>query len=152
RYLADYRNLCRAAATSEEQQRRSIHYYQLLARGREQQDRLRDAWRACVALQVPVDATLALPKPDDPAVAVRTDLWLRDRFSHLLAKADPEQRALLEAERTHDWNAARAGFGVEGLRNFLARYGDGDAVGLEARFLLAQRLSEEGQAGYFLEA
>src|SRR5439155_11222760 len=32
------------------------------------------------------------------------------------------------------------------------RYGDGDAVGLEARFLLAQRLSEEGQAGYFLEA
>ena len=41
---------------------------------------------------------------------------------------------------------------MEGLRNFLARYGDGDAVGLEARFLLAQRLSEEGQAGYFLEA
>ncbi|HTU19972.1 MAG TPA: PQQ-binding-like beta-propeller repeat protein [Gemmataceae bacterium] len=81
-----------------EQRRRQQRYYLLVARLRESQGRLTETLQAYFDLKGFLSSEEMLPLPDDPAVKVRLDVWIRGRIAEVLKKATPEQRKQMEAE------------------------------------------------------
>ncbi len=156
KYLDEYRALCKIALPSNpaladrlrakaEERRRQASYFAVLARGREKQGRLSDAVRAYRDLY---DATLGgdlLALPDDPAVQVRPDLWVRSHVAEMLARATPEQRAALRIEIEREAKALPADdvAALNALRRAV-RCGawSRGSRGREVRLKLAMRLAD----------
>jgi outer membrane protein assembly factor BamB len=153
-YLPVYRELCKVAmaptATAEERQkadeenrRRQAGYLCLLAKGREDQGRLVDAFQAYLDFGALSEGKELVPVINEPGVQAQPDVWARGRITALVAKATPEQRKPLEQEIARRWQTVQASKDHEALPRFVAAFGSLFGPGREARLHLAERLLEE---------
>ena len=147
-YLDEYRALCGspgATISALEERRRQAGFFALLARGREGQGRLTDALQAYRDLYNTTLGGELLALPEDPAVQVRPDLWVRTHVAEMLARARPEQRTALRAEIEREAKALPAD-DLAALTRFAALFGavpgPEGAAGREVRLRLAVRLAE----------
>jgi outer membrane protein assembly factor BamB len=155
KYLDDYRDLCQVpipegASKDErerlaaEQRRRLEGYYCLLAKGREQEGKVVEAFQAYLDYSALASGTGLVRVLGEQDVKARPDLWVQGRIAALVAKAGPEQRKPLEEEIGRRWKQIRTKE-TDDIHRFVAAFGDLFAVGKEARLELAERLVEDGQ-------
>jgi len=159
-YLEEYKGLCKMAippnATpeekqrlEEEQRRRQAGYLSLLAKGREEQGRLLDAFQAYLEFAGLAESSELVSVINEPSVKARPDVWAQGRIAALVAKATPEQRRPLDAEIARRWQEVQASKDPKALPHFVAEFGSLFAEGREARLQLADRLINQGT---FIEA
>jgi outer membrane protein assembly factor BamB len=153
-HLDEFKEMCKvdvpAGASDEErkkladeQQRRQANFLSLLAKGREEQGRLGDAFDAYMefgALSGERDLVSILGQP---TIKVRPDVWAQGRIAAMVAAATPEQRQPLEDKITRKWQAVTSGQNIDELRRFVAVFGYLFTVGREARLQLAERLVDD---------
>lgn len=153
-HLAEYRELCKveipAGATDLERKekeaegrRRRANYLCLVAKGREHQGRLVEAFEKYIEF-----ASIAPPEElisviDEPSVRSAADVWSQGRIAAMVAAASPEQRKPLEEKIQAQWDALKGkNLPLEDLKKFVAVCGSLFPVGKEARIQLASKLSE----------
>ncbi len=153
-YLEEYRRLCevpeRPGETAEEKirrldetERRIRLYEYLMARGREQQRRLGDAFEHYIRLAQMGDARRLLEMPDEPNVRIRPDVWARGRIELMMQRAtDPAIRRPLEERVRQQWEQVRTANDLARLREFVNIFGLHFASGADAQLLLAEKLLE----------
>jgi outer membrane protein assembly factor BamB len=162
KYLDEYKDLCKVETTpamsdderkkaQEEQQRRTSNYLCLLAKGREKQGRLVEAFQAYLDFGVQAAKQDEVTVIDEPDVKAPPDVWAQGRISAMIASANPTQRKPLEDEIVKKWQAVK-GSDLEALRRFVSMFGSAFSVGKEARLQLAERLIEENPVNTMLEA
>lgn len=151
-FLKEYEVLCEmpvgAAETPEDKVRREdetkrrkrLHYY-LLARGRETQGKLGEAFDHYLALANLGEGKQLLDMPDEPNVKMRPDVWARGRIESMIRRAaTPEAKKSLEARVQKEWDLVKDGTNIQRLREFVAVFGPFFATGTEAQFKLADVL------------
>lgn len=147
KYLDDYRELCRvsipssvdashSAAVEKERQRRQTRFLVLVAAGREKQGRFAEALENYRELSRRCGELTSIP--ENPALRIRPDLWVRDRVTALLAHASPNQRQQIERQIRREGQALLSSFDRAALREYLALF-DG-IEGEEASVVAAVRL------------
>src|SRR5262249_759275 len=127
----------------QEQQRRQSNALLFLAKGREQQGRLLEAFGAYSDFGGLARQQDLIRVHDEPTVQARPDIWARGRLLALLAKATPQQRKELEEEITRRQQAVADGKDIEALRRFVAVFGTLTPAGRQAQLQLAERLIAE---------
>ena len=153
-YLDQYKQLCvlpipKDASAEEkqklesEQRHRQAGFLCLLARGREQQGRLVEAFQAYLDFGSLAESKERVSVINEPTVMVQPDVWAQGRISELVAKATPAQRMPLEKEIAKRWNGVKSSKNLDDLRHFVGAFGSLFAVGREARLFLAERLIKE---------
>jgi outer membrane protein assembly factor BamB/tetratricopeptide (TPR) repeat protein len=153
-YLDQYKQLCvlpvPGDATAEEKQKieteqrhRQAGLLCLVARGREKQGRLVEAFQAYLDFGALAEAHERISVINEPTVMVQPDVWAQGRISELVAKATPAQKEPLEKEIAKRWSAVKASKNLDDLRHFVGAFGSLFAVGREARLHLAERLIKE---------
>jgi outer membrane protein assembly factor BamB len=163
KYLDEYKALCTVetdpSATAEEKQeaeketrRRKADYLCLLAKGREGQGRMNEAFQCYTEFGALSDGKELLSVVGDRAVKAPADVWARGRINAMMARATAEQRAPLEKLLARRWEDVRGAGDLEGVRKFAAMFGSQFAVGREARLYLAEKLLEEPGTANLLEA
>jgi outer membrane protein assembly factor BamB/tetratricopeptide (TPR) repeat protein len=163
-YLNEYETLCkveaepgagddeRANAEKEERKRRANFLY-LVAKGREKQGRLVEAFEKYQQYGETAGTEELRPLLDEPAVKANPDVWARGRIAAMVAKASAEERRPLEALIAARWDKLQQSTtDLNDLRRFVRLFGPLSDVGREARFHLADRLIEEGEPTALLEA
>jgi outer membrane protein assembly factor BamB/tetratricopeptide (TPR) repeat protein len=138
-----------ARRREEEQLRRRVEYHLTVARLRQMQGRMGDALQAYLDLAALGPREALMSSPDDPALRVRRDVWVRGRFVELSGRATPEQRKQLEDAMRRRLKEPQERKDVPGLRDALALFGDDTAAGREARLTLAELLMGQRE---FIEA
>lgn len=163
KYLDEYRALCqveidpRASAAERqeleaEQQRRQANYLCLLAKGREAQGRLVEAFDAYQEFGVLAANKELISVVDEPAVKARPDVWAQGRIAAMAARATPEQRKPLEERIAQKYREVKEKGDLEELRRFVGMFGSLFDVGKEAWLSLAERLVDEEGSAALLEA
>ncbi len=163
-YLKEYEALCkvepepdsgdegRTKAEKEERKRRANFLY-LVAKGREKQGRLVEAFEKYQQYGETAGTEELRPLLDEPSVKANPDVWARGRIAAMVAKASAEERRPLEALIASRWDKLQQSTTeLNDLRRFVRLFGPLSDVGREARFHLADRLIEEGEATALLEA
>jgi outer membrane protein assembly factor BamB len=157
KYLTEYEELCKVddpdmegAARSDEEQRRLGHYLYLLAKGRENQGQLLEAFRAYMRFAKLAPKAELISSLDEPSVRSRPDVWAQGRISAMLSKATAEQRKPLEEQIAQEWERVKASkHDVQALTEFVTLFAPEFKVGREARLELAERLmNEEGNESF----
>lgn len=150
--LAEYKGLCEVPADpnetpedkvrrEDETGRRQRLYEYLLARGRESQGRLGDAFDHYIALANMGEAKNLLEMPDEPNVRMRPDVWARGRIEAMIRRAtDATARKSLEDRVNQEWATVQQTGDLKRLREFVAVFGPYFASGADAQFLLADKL------------
>ncbi len=150
--LDEYRALCEVPADPneapedkvrrEDETSRRVRLYQyLLAKGRETQGRLGEAFDHYIALANMGEAKNLLEMPDEPNVRMRPDVWARGRIEGMIRRAtDPAARKSLEDRVNKEWDAVKNADDLKRLREFVAVFGPYFASGADAQFLLADKL------------
>jgi outer membrane protein assembly factor BamB len=160
KYLDEFKSLCDVSVPAdatpedkkkleEEQQRRQADYLCLLAKGREKQGRLADAFDAYMDFGALSGGRNLVSVIDERAIKARPDVWAQGRIAAMLSEAKPERRRPLEEKIAAKWQDVKARRDVHELRGFVAVFGSLFTVGTEARMELAERLIDEKA---FLEA
>jgi outer membrane protein assembly factor BamB len=151
-FLKEYEPLCEVPASAnetaedkvrrdDETKRRKRLYYYLLARGRETQGRLSDAFDQYLALANLGEGKQLLDMPDEPNVKMRPDVWARGRIEAMIRRATTaEARQSLEARVNKEWDAVKSGTDLPKLREFVAVFGPFFESGRAAQFKLADVL------------
>jgi outer membrane protein assembly factor BamB/tetratricopeptide (TPR) repeat protein len=163
-YLKEYEELCkvevqpgagedeRSKAEKEERKRRTNFLY-LVAKGREAQGKLVEAFEKYQQYSETAGTGELQPLLDEPTVKANPDVWARGRIAAMVAKATPANRKPLEDLIAARWNKLQESTtDLNELRRFVRLFGPLSAVGREARFHLAERLLEEGEPAALLEA
>ena len=152
RLLPEYSKLCTVevpeTATdaqkkllAEEELRRKSNFHALVAKGRETQGKLLEAFEAYMAYGTLVGNKEMVTVPDDPGTVARPDVWARARIQSMIKKATPEQRKPLENKVVEEWNKVKAAADLEQLRGFVKVFGGMFEAGAEARITLADKLA-----------
>jgi outer membrane protein assembly factor BamB/tetratricopeptide (TPR) repeat protein len=115
-------------------------YLSLLAKGREGQGRLDEAFDNYMAL-ARLGADLLQPDPDEPSVLRRADVAARGRIQAMIGRAAPDARKGLEGRVTREWEAVKGGNDLARLREFVGVFGPYFPAGSEAELLLADKLT-----------
>lgn len=151
-FLKEYEPLCEVPGSAnetaedkvrreDETKRRKRLYFYLLARGREAQGRLGDAFDQYLALANLGEGKQLLDMPDEPNVKMRPDVWARGRIEAMIRRATTEEaRKSLEARVNKEWDAVKAGSDLPKLREFVAVFGPFFESGRAAQFKLADVL------------
>ncbi len=154
KYLGEYKALCELPAPTDEgaeekvmredeMNRRQRLFQYLLARGREGQGRLGEAFDHYIALAGMGEAKTLQEMPDEPNVRMRPDVWARGRIESMIRRAaDPAARKSLEDRVQKEWDVVKGGNDLKRLREFVAVFGSYFTAGAEAQFLLADKLLE----------
>ena len=125
----------------------------LVARGREGQGRLGEAFDNYISLANMGEAKSLLEMPDEPNVRMRPDVWARGRIEAMIRRsADPVARKSLEDRVEKEWMAVKRANNLKRLRDFVAVFGPYFTSGAEAQFLLADRLLETNNEADIREA
>ena len=112
-----------------------------MARGRESQGRLGEAFDHYIALANLGDAKNLLEMPDEPNVKMRPDVWARGRIESMIRHAgSPEAKKSLEERVNKEWEGVKDGNDLKKLREFVAVFGPFFDSGREAQFKLADLL------------
>ncbi len=134
----------RVAREQEERQRRA-QYWHLVARGRENQGRLREAFQAYLEFAKLGSQEYVL-LPQDGSVRVIPELYAEAKLSALLQRpSSPEQRQELAALVRQEWEQVRASPNRENLRRFVSLFGMASDLAAEARLLLAEQCLAAGE-------
>jgi outer membrane protein assembly factor BamB len=163
KYLDTYQKLCKLdidpklpdeerKTLEDEQLRRQSNYLSLVAKGREEQGRLLDAFQAYVEFGALAGNKDLVSIPDDRNVRASPEVWARGRIEAMVAKAAPEQRKPLEDKIAQQLVEVKKTGDVEALRRFVGMFGLLFSVGKEARLELANRLIGETAPEALLEA
>ncbi|MFM8272687.1 MAG: PQQ-binding-like beta-propeller repeat protein, partial [Gemmata sp.] len=124
----------------ETKRRKRLHYY-LLARGRETQGKLGEAFDHYLALANLGEGKQLLEMPDEPNVRMRPDVWARGRIEAMIRRAaTPEAKRSLEERVKKEWDAVKDGTNLQRLREFVAVFGPFFETGTDAQFKLADVL------------
>jgi outer membrane protein assembly factor BamB/tetratricopeptide (TPR) repeat protein len=159
-YLGEYEELCKVESEADasesakaeaqaEQRRRRANFLCLVAKGREAQGRLVEAFDRYEQFGEVAGSQELVSVIDEPAVKAAPDVWSRGRIAAMVARASEEQRRPLEDRIAQRWKKVHDTSDLEELRQFVRMFGAFSAAGKEARFQLAERLMEQNQ---FLEA
>jgi outer membrane protein assembly factor BamB/tetratricopeptide (TPR) repeat protein len=151
-FLKEYEPLCEVPAGAnetaedkvrrdDETKRRKRLYFYLLARGREAQGRLSDAFDQYLALANLGEGKQLLDMPDEPSVKMRPDVWARGRIEAMIRRATTaDARKSLEDRVNKEWDAVKGGTDLPKLREFVAVFGPFFEAGRAAQFKLADVL------------
>lgn len=153
--LPEYQRLCEveipAAATeaerkrlAEEELRRKSNYYCLVAKGKETQGNLLDAFNNYMRFGTLVGNQEMVNVIDEPNTNARPDVWARGRIQNMIKKATPEQRAPLERRVVEEWSKVKDSKDLDELRGFVKVFGGMFEAGTDAKITLADRLSAGG--------
>jgi outer membrane protein assembly factor BamB/tetratricopeptide (TPR) repeat protein len=163
-YLSEYEALCKPdlegvtdeadrARRIEAARKRRSNFLFLVAKGRERQGRLVEAFERYQDFAATAGGDELITVLDEQAVRANADVWARGRIAAMVGSAaTAEQRKPLEALIAARWEKARASGRLDELRRFVRMFGSLSAVGKEARFHLAERLIAEGKGSDLLEA
>ncbi len=155
-YLDKYKALCevpidpdvpdsKKAELMDERVRRKALYLSLLAKGRQKQGKLVEAFDAYRAFAAIGDSKQLVDIYDEPNAKTRPDVWARGRIDAMLRNAkDAAARKPLEDRVVRDWETVRAANDLGQLREFVKVFGPYFAVGREAQLLLAEKLLVSG--------
>ncbi len=125
---------------ADEQLRRKSNYFCLVAKGKEGQGKLVEAFDNYMNFGRLTENRELISVIDQPNTMARPDVWARGRINHMLAKATPEQRKPLEERAMKEWEDLKKSGDVEKIRSFVRVFGTAFAAGNEARLLLAEKL------------
>ncbi len=151
-YLGEYKGLCKLtvepdldaadrARVADENVRREGLYLSLVAKGRESQGRLVEAFDHYLAFAGLEDGRQLVPVHDEPGVLMRPDVWARGRIEAMVRRAtDPAARKPLEERVKKEWEGVRGGGDRAKLREFVDVFGPYFPVGAEAQLRLAEEL------------
>lgn len=154
-HLAQYEQLCKVDVPAnaedkvrEEAQKQERHrrakYWGLLARGREGQGRIEEAFKAYLEYGGLTGPDELLPVVGQIGVKARSDVWAQGRIVALLEKAGAGPRKALESEIAARWETVRKSGDTPTLRSFVSTFGSFSAsAGREGRLQLAERLLQE---------
>jgi len=148
--LKEYEGLCVVPADDDlepfEKRRRedeTLHrkrlYLTLLAKGREGQGRLGEAFDHYLAL-AQLGADQLQPDPEEPSVYRRADVTARGRIQAMIQRATPAARKTLEERVSKEWAEVEKGGDLKRLREFVDVFGPNFAVGSAAELKLADLL------------
>jgi outer membrane protein assembly factor BamB len=161
-YLKEYEDLCkldvehasvdRQEALRLEERRRKVKMLCLIARGKESQGKLVEAFERYQECGSLIDSKELFSVVDEPTVKASADVLSQGRIVAMLAAASPEDRKPLEDRIAQKWQDLQKSSDLEELRKFVAVFGSAFAVGKEARLKLAERLMEEQGNDALLEA
>ena len=155
-FLAEYEKLCEVslasvedpsekARTADENLRRRGLFLSLLAKGREKQGRLVEAFDHYLAFANLGGNKQLVPIFDEPNVLMRPDVWARGRIETMVRSAkNPAIRQPLEDRVRKEWEVVKDGSDVAKLRDFVDVFGPYFPLGSEARFRLAETLIKTG--------
>jgi outer membrane protein assembly factor BamB len=154
-YLAQYKELCAVAVPTgasaddrqkaeAEQRHRQERFLSLLGRGREQQGRLVDAFRAYLDFSALAGSTELVTVVNDPTMRAQPQIWAQGRMAALAAKASPAERDTLKEEIGKRWKVVESTKDLAAMRDFVDAFGSLFGIGLEARFRYQERLTETG--------
>lgn len=154
KYLEEYRMLCQVPVPEDasaevqerlvqEHKRRQERFWGLVARGREEEGKLVEAFQAYLEYGQLAGGRQLVSVLGDPSAKARPELWVQGRLTALLSRATPEQRQMLEEEIGRRWESIRAK-GLDDVRRFVATFGVLASIGRQARFELVERLLEAG--------
>lgn len=151
-FLKEYEALCevpvdpeadppaKARALDEQLRRRGL-YLTLVAKGREKQGRLVEAFDAYRAFASLGDNKQLVEVYDEPNGKTRPDVWARGRIDAMIRHAkDPAARKPLEDKVARDWEALKSGDDLPRLRDFVQVFGPYFPAGRDAQLLLAEKL------------
>ena len=151
-FLKEYEALCevpvdpdadppaKARALDEQLRRRGL-FLTLLAKGREKQGRLVEAFDAYRSFASLGDNKQLVEVHDEPNGKTRPDVWARGRIDAMIRNAkDPAARKPLEDRVARDWEALKAGNDLPRLREFVQVFGPYFPAGRDAQLLLAEKL------------
>lgn len=142
KYLEEYKDLCKTD-NAEEQLARYGDYWSRLAKGRETQGRLLDAFEAYMEFGKLVGDRKLVRVSDQPNTDARPDVWARGRIGAMMAKASPEKRKPLEEKIAEQWKSLQDTDDIDKLENFVALFGSAFEVGKQAKFRLAEKLMND---------
>lgn len=125
---------------ADEQLRRKSNYFCLVAKGKEGQGKLVEAFENYLAFGSLTGNKELISVIDQPNTMARPDVWARGRINHMLAKATPEQRKPLEEKAMKEWEDVKKAGDLEKIRSFVRVFGTAFAAGNDARLLLAEKL------------
>ncbi|CAN5220212.1 hypothetical protein BH11PLA2_BH11PLA2_02990 [soil metagenome] len=151
KYLEDYKSLCNVATDAEdpnvklrqveERVRRQRQYLELLARGREAQGRLAEAFDSYREYAGYGGAKELVSISDEPNGKVRPDVWARGRIEAMIRNAkDPAVKKPLEERVMKEWDTVKAGKDLVKLRDFVSVFGQHFDIGQDAQLLLGETL------------
>jgi outer membrane protein assembly factor BamB/tetratricopeptide (TPR) repeat protein len=149
--LNEYEALCEVPIDSEdpsqkqrlmdEQIRRRGLYLSLLAKGREKQGKVLEAFKAYRAFAGLGDNKQLVSIFDEPSTEMRPDVWARGRIDSMIRNLkDPALQKPLSELVTKEWDSVRDGNDLNALRDFVKVFGPYFTTGREAQLLLGERL------------
>lgn len=151
-FLKEYEALCEIPAEpgetpedtsrrEDDTRRRKRQYQFLLARGREGQGRLGEAFDHYLALANLGEGKQLIDAPDEPNVKMRPDVWARGRIESMIRRAvNADAKKSLEERVNKEWEQVKGGNDLKKLREFVAVFGPFFDAGREAQFRLADVL------------
>jgi outer membrane protein assembly factor BamB len=153
KYLAEYEAMCQDKGLSEEdRQKRQSTFLYLLAKGREDQGKLVEAFDYYQKFGAQAANQDLVSVPDESTLKAPPDVWAQGRIAAMVARATPEARLPLEQQIARSWDAVQKSGNLDKLRQFVAMFGSLFHAGREARLQLAERLMEEGSKTSLLDA
>jgi outer membrane protein assembly factor BamB/tetratricopeptide (TPR) repeat protein len=167
-YIKEYEEICKVEIGPEdseaiktqklaEQRRRRSDYLCLVAKGKESQGKLVEAFEkyqefASEAADKENKDQLLPPTVDEPNVRSNPEVWAGGRIAAMIAKAKPDDKKPLEALINKKWDEIKKTEDVNEIRNFVRVFGSLFTVGKEARLELANRLMDDASPLALLEA
>jgi outer membrane protein assembly factor BamB/tetratricopeptide (TPR) repeat protein len=153
--LPEYLELCKvevpADATEaqkkllgEEELRRHSNYYCLVAKGKETQGKLLDAFDNYMKFGTLVGNKEMVSVIDEPNTNARPDVWARGRIQNMIRKATPAQKRPLENRVVEEWKKVKDTDDLEKLRGFVKVFGGMFEAGTDAKIALADKLAASG--------
>lgn len=149
--LDEYETLCEVAIDTDdpiekqrlmdEQIRRRGLFLSLVAKGREAQGNLPEAFKYYRAFAALGDNKQLVSIYDEPNTMTRPDVWARGRIDAMIRNAkDDSVRKPLQDRVTQDWHEVRDANDLPRLREFVKVFGPYFNEGREAQLHLADRL------------
>lgn len=151
RYLDEYREMCRSD-NADENLKRQGNFLCLLAKGRENQGRLVDAFQAYMDFGKLTGHRELISVIDQPNTKSRPDVWARGRISAMMAKATVDQRRPLEDKIAEQWRLLQDTNDLDSLRSFVSLFGSAFSVGRQAKLRLAEKLLADNKEDGLREA
>ncbi|HMF14909.1 MAG TPA: PQQ-binding-like beta-propeller repeat protein, partial [Gemmataceae bacterium] len=153
KYLLEYEAMGKEPDLApDERQRRQSTFLYLVAKGRESQGRLIEAFDHYQKFGALAGNKDLVSVPDESTLKAPPDVWAQGRIAAMVAKASPDARVPLEKQIAHSWEEVQKSGDTEKLRQFVTMFGSLFRAGREARLQLAEKLIEENSKGSALDA
>jgi outer membrane protein assembly factor BamB/tetratricopeptide (TPR) repeat protein len=154
KFIDEYKALCKVEDAAETK-RRTANFLCLLAKGKETQGKLTEAFDAYMEFgSLGAENKELMTVIDEPSVKAPADVWAQGRIAAMMAKAKdkPELAQPLEDRLAKRWTEVEKSSDAEDLRRFVTMFGQHFKVGREARIALAERMMSDTGTGTLLEA